>query len=258
MIRLCGLTWYDFVELVDIERSGGSGVAWLSRTNSISHEAKHDRASSIETDSTAIYWSDEEGFDEANDKIITKPAITKLRRTRLKRAQSERVPSLEGTPPPLPPRGVQKATAAPATTQDKSSESSTPTRGTPKLNRSRPVRGPLVKSMTFTAKDMPDHGSRFRTENPLTRNEEKRREAVWDLFQSETAFLLDHLMVMKHVSNFGHEGSKNDPTTVFSHLQVFLEPLKKAQVEGFLMFAEPEVLFGNLDELCSVRFLSSN
>ena len=32
-----------------------------------------------------------------------------------------------------------------------------------------------------------------------------------------------------------------------------MEPLKKAQVEGFLMFAEPEVLFGNLDELCSVR-----
>ena len=31
-----------------------------------------------------------------------------------------------------------------------------------------------------------------------------------------------------------------------------MEPLKKAQVEGFLMYAEPEVLFGNLDELCSV------
>ena len=31
-----------------------------------------------------------------------------------------------------------------------------------------------------------------------------------------------------------------------------MEPLKKAQVEGFLMFAEPEVLFGNLDELCCV------
>jgi hypothetical protein len=31
-----------------------------------------------------------------------------------------------------------------------------------------------------------------------------------------------------------------------------MEPLKKVQVEGFLMFAEPEVLFGNLDELCCV------
>ena len=38
-----------------------------------------------------------------------------------------------------------------------------------------------------------------------------------------------------------------------------MEPLKKAQVEGFLMFAEPEVLFGNLDELCCVSiFLEIN
>ena len=35
-----------------------------------------------------------------------------------------------------------------------------------------------------------------------------------------------------------------------------MEPLKKAQVEGFLMYAEPEVLFGNLDELCSVSSIS--
>ena len=27
----------------------------------------------------------------------------------------------------------------------------------------------------------------------------------------------------------------------------------QVQVEGFVMFAEPEVLFGNLDELCCVR-----
>ena len=33
---------------------------------------------------------------------------------------------------------------------------------------------------------------------------------------------------------------------------VFLEPLKRIQVEGFAMFAEPQLLFGNLDELCSV------
>ena len=32
-----------------------------------------------------------------------------------------------------------------------------------------------------------------------------------------------------------------------------MEPLKKVQVEGYVMFAEPEVLFGNLDELCCVR-----
>jgi hypothetical protein len=35
-------------------------------------------------------------------------------------------------------------------------------------------------------------------------------------------------------------------------MQVFLEPLKKVQVEGYVMCAEPEVLFGNLDELCCV------
>ena len=56
--------------------------------------------------------------------------------------------------------------------------------------------------MTFTAKDV-DPTSRYQMSgersNRMTRNEEKRCEAVWDLFQSETAFLLDHLMVMKHV-----------------------------------------------------------
>ena len=35
---------------------------------------------------------------------------------------------------------------------------------------------------------------------------------------------------------------------------VFMEPLKKVQVEGYVMFAEPEVLFGNLDELCCVSW----
>ena len=31
-----------------------------------------------------------------------------------------------------------------------------------------------------------------------------------------------------------------------------MEPLKQVQVEGYLMVAEPELLFGNLDELCCV------
>ena len=34
--------------------------------------------------------------------------------------------------------------------------------------------------------------------------------------------------------------------------QVYMEPLKQVQVEGYLMVAEPELLFGNLDELCCV------
>ncbi len=67
----------------------------------------------------------------------------------------------------------------------------------------------------------------------LTRSEHKRREALWDLFQSDSVFLYDHLMVLKNV---------------------FMEPLKKIQVEGYAMFAEPEVLFGNLDELCCVTY----
>ncbi|XP_022711520.1 uncharacterized protein LOC111273815 isoform X1 [Varroa jacobsoni] len=61
----------------------------------------------------------------------------------------------------------------------------------------------------------------------------RKKEAMWDLFQSECMFLYDHLMVLKNV---------------------FMEPLKKIQVEGYAMFAEPEVLFGNLDELCCVTY----
>lgn len=34
----------------------------------------------------------------------------------------------------------------------------------------------------------------------MNKTETKRREAVWDLFQSECAFLYDHLMVLKNVS----------------------------------------------------------
>ena len=70
------------------------------------------------------------------------------------------------------------------------------------MSRGRPVRGNLVHSSTFTAKDI-DPNSRFLTgRDSFSRNEVKRIEAVWDLFQSETAFLLDHLMVLKHVSTY--------------------------------------------------------
>lgn len=67
----------------------------------------------------------------------------------------------------------------------------------------------------------------------LSCKEMKRREAVWELFKSEVIFLVDHLMVLKHC---------------------FMEPLKKVQVEGHLMFAEPRYLFGNLDEICYVSY----
>lgn len=132
-----------------------------------------------------------------------KPVLTRMRRTRLKRAQSERVPSIEGAAPPIlpPPRPIvphpESALHHFSSSTDKL-EAIKPV--TPKLQRPR-QRGILVKSMTFTAKDVDPPASRFMSGkmDPRTRNEEKRREAVWDLFQSETAFLLDHLMVMKHV-----------------------------------------------------------
>ena len=38
------------------------------------------------------------------------------------------------------------------------------------------------------------------TDLALTEMERRRREAVWELFKSELVFLLDHLMVLKHVS----------------------------------------------------------
>ena len=66
-----------------------------------------------------------------------------------------------------------------------------------------------------------------------SRRESRRREALWELFQSDLCFLTEHLMVLKNV---------------------FMEPLKKIQVEGYAMFAEPEVLFGNLDELIFVTY----
>ena len=40
------------------------------------------------------------------------------------------------------------------------------------------------------------------------------------------------------------------------YCQVYMDPLKKIQVEGYAMFAEPELLFGNLDELCCVSSLA--
>lgn len=95
---------------------------------------------------------------------------------------------------------------------------------------------PMVGSMrqdTITSRTGGSIMSSTRSSFAVSRSEQKRREALWDLFQSECAFMYDHLMVLKNV---------------------FMEPLKKIQVEGFAMFAEPEVLFGNLDELCCVTY----
>ena len=64
----------------------------------------------------------------------------------------------------------------------------------------------------------------------------------WLLFEKLGYFLLSFLVPL----------SLFNPLSSFANFQVYMEPLKKVQVEGFLMFAEPEVLFGNLDELCCV------
>ncbi|RTG83184.1 uncharacterized protein DC041_0012827, partial [Schistosoma bovis] len=69
------------------------------------------------------------------------------------------------------------------------------------------------------------------SENTMTDREVRRCEAVWELFKSELTFFTDHLMVLKNC---------------------FMEPLKKLQVDGYLMFVEPMHLFGNLDDLCYV------
>lgn len=58
---------------------------------------------------------------------------------------------------------------------------------------------PLIS--TLSEKDL--FGSKEQLASPVStvsRNECKRKEALWDLFQSECAFLYDHLMVLNNVS----------------------------------------------------------
>lgn len=248
LIRLCGLTWADFVELVEVERSGGTCTSWLSSsakttvlTPTVSESLALSSASTTQTVATSS--EEEELGDNLTSPVTTvkTPAPNPVRRTRLKRAQSERAPSVEVVPSSVHRHSVYPESNV-ANDEDDGDRSpsggGSPASYATEVFKKRGsktvsglIRSSLVHSNTFTAKDM-DPGNRFLTgKETVSRNEAKRREAVWDLFQSETAFLLDHLMVLKHV---------------------YMEPLKKAQVEGFLMFAEPEVLFGNLDELCCV------
>ncbi|KAH7727514.1 Protein Y95B8A.12 b [Aphelenchoides avenae] len=72
----------------------------------------------------------------------------------------------------------------------------------------------------------------------LEENDKKRLQAVWELFHSELVFLHKQLLVLRNV---------------------YKEPLKKCQVEGVLLNVEPELLFGNLDQLCRIsrRFCQS-
>ena len=86
------------------------------------------------------------------------------------------------SPPPVPPRTSPAAAAATG------------------AGGQGGIRPQLVHSMTFTANEL-DPSNRFCGRGESTaRQEQKRREALWDLFQSEIVFLLDHLMVLRHVS----------------------------------------------------------
>lgn len=63
----------------------------------------------------------------------------------------------------------------------------------------------------------------------------KYLQAVWELFHTELVFLYRQLFVLR---------------------DVYKEPLKRCQVEGCLLLVEPDLLFGNLDQLCRfVQFL---
>lgn len=66
---------------------------------------------------------------------------------------------------------------------------------------------------------------------PASKN--KYLQAVWELFHTELVFLYRQLFVLR---------------------DVYKEPLKRCQVEGCLLLVEPDLLFGNLDQLCRFAF----
>uniref|UniRef100_A0AC35TWW6 DH domain-containing protein n=1 Tax=Rhabditophanes sp. KR3021 TaxID=114890 RepID=A0AC35TWW6_9BILA len=68
--------------------------------------------------------------------------------------------------------------------------------------------------------------------SPKIDDKQRRQyQAVWELFHSELIFLFRQLYVLKYV---------------------YKEPLKKCQVEGCLLTAEPQLLFGNLEQIIKI------
>nr|XP_054751886.1 uncharacterized protein LOC129257555 [Lytechinus pictus] len=65
----------------------------------------------------------------------------------------------------------------------------------------------------------------------INSEEYKRREKVWEVFRSECAYLVDHILVLK---------------------EIFQERLRWLQCEDHLMHIEIVKLFANVDELCTV------
>ncbi|KRZ97465.1 Pleckstrin homology domain-containing family G member 7 [Trichinella sp. T8] len=62
---------------------------------------------------------------------------------------------------------------------------------------------------------------------------QKRLQAMWELFHSELIFLYQRLLIVRNV---------------------FKEPLKKCQVDGDFLAVEPDILFGNLEEICQISY----
>ena len=62
------------------------------------------------------------------------------------------------------------------------------------------VSGPSSPSITISPLALQPNPTFSFPDNPRPSWELKRREAVWDLFQSESAFLRDHLMALKNVT----------------------------------------------------------
>ncbi|XP_063728372.1 uncharacterized protein LOC134855924 isoform X2 [Symsagittifera roscoffensis] len=79
--------------------------------------------------------------------------------------------------------------------------------------------------------DVNPRAARNSSQSSVGEDEKKRRDVVWELFTAELNYLVDHLLVMSNV---------------------FLEPLKESQCEGFLLNMEPVKIFANLEDLCKV------
>lgn len=210
LMRLCGLQWIDFVELVDMVRRGV--VFWLSNAKSRNSEPEpivtRNGSNASQTTTTTVLKEEDEDEEETDQptalRSVTPPpsgesAAAHRRRTRLKRAQSERGPDGSLVPPPRPVLSPPAGGIIPAPP----TEPGSPPPSSHSLTQSR--RSNLTHSISFTAKDLDPAVSFLTVKETLSRSEMKRREALWDLFQSENAFLVDHLMVLKNVSQVGKQ-----------------------------------------------------
>lgn len=167
---LCGLeevlSCMQRIEFDDEQLSKYRGMCW---TEFVSHVEKKNRGDGTSSSSNSSNSSPATSPEPPPRPASPPPVVSPRRRLRgaLVRAQSERCFERRLTGARSMWRG---------------------------LDRTLPIKpSPLVT--TLSEKDLlVSPGS------TTSRAECKRREAVWDLFQSECAFLYDHLMVLKNVS----------------------------------------------------------